>query len=275
MISSYVKTRDFHIEKNTITAPMTEMHFHNSHELYFLIKGSREYFIEDGFYDVREGDLVFVPSEVLHRTAGRGATRILMFFSNDFLLRYFSGELAARFSQVLSVPVWRLSPEDTEWISGTLSRMLHEVETARAKGVPPDEVLLAGLLFGLLWHLCECRNFFTRSAETDTRIAGIVKYINENFSSISSIDEIADTFFFSKYYLCQLFKKNVGITLFTYLNTVKIQYACTLIRQGRGNMTEVSLSCGFNTPSYFCRVFKSVMGVSPSEYRRRTESEEA
>lgn len=275
MISSYVKTQDFHIEKNTITAPMTDMHFHNAHEMYFLIKGSREYFIEDRFFDLHDGDAVFVPHDVLHRTAGKGALRILVFFSEEFLTRFFSREVVSRLTPVLQTPVHRLPPDDCEWLSGALHHLLHEYEQQKAGVRPRDETLLAVWLFQLLWRLGECRNTFSPVRNTDSRISDIVKYINENFSTVASIEEIADRFYFSKYYLCQLFRKNVGITLFTYLNTVKIQYACTLIQEGRENMTEISLRCGFNTPSYFSKVFRSIMGVSPSEYRHRTESAEA
>ena len=66
------------------------------------------------------------------------------------------------------------------------------------------------------------------------------------------------------------FKKNLGISLITYLNTIKIRNACRMIKEGCSNLTEVAMQCGFNSPSYFCKVFKKEIGISPTDYRRRS-----
>ena len=73
----------------------------------------------------------------------------------------------------------------------------------------------------------------------------------------------------SKYHLCRLFIKNLGVGLITYLNNVKIRQACKLIREFDLSITEVATKTGFNSASYFCKVFKSETGLAPSEYKRR------
>ena len=97
----------------------------------------------------------------------------------------------------------------------------------------------------------------------------MVKYINENYNQITDIEEIAEHFFISKFHLCRIFNKNLGIPLITYLNTIKIREACTLICQGRLNLTEIAIRCGFNSSSYFCKVFKNEKGLSPTEYKKQ------
>ena len=79
---------DFYIEKAVGKTTMPCMHDHHAFELYYLCRGEREYFIGDSFYKIGEGNLVLIPPHLLHRTAGKGATRFLLYFSEDFLRRF-------------------------------------------------------------------------------------------------------------------------------------------------------------------------------------------
>ena len=89
---TYDTIPDFYIEKAIGKATMPHMHDHHAYELYYLCRGEREYFIGDQFYKIGEGDAVFIPPNLLHRTAGKGATRFLLYFSEDFLRRFFTEE---------------------------------------------------------------------------------------------------------------------------------------------------------------------------------------
>ena len=81
---NYVKTKDFFIEKYTLKQPQGDMHYHHAYEIYYVLDGEREYFIGDKFFKVSSGDLVWVPKDMLHRTDGKGATRFLLYFKEDF-----------------------------------------------------------------------------------------------------------------------------------------------------------------------------------------------
>ena len=50
-------------------------------------------------------------------------------------------------------------------------------------------------------------------------------------------------------------------------NMLKIQKACDLLHDTTKNSTEIALDCGFNSTMYFCKTFKSILGMTPSEYR--------
>ena len=85
------------------------------------------------------------------------------------------------------------------------------------------------------------------------------------------MDEVADKFFISKYYLCRIFKESIGVSFISYLNTIRIKAACELLRTEDLFLSEVAIRCGFNSTPYFCKVFKDEKGVSPSEYRNKTK----
>jgi AraC-like DNA-binding protein len=69
--------------------------------------------------------------------------------------------------------------------------------------------------------------------------------------------------------LCRFFKMNMGITVFDYLNKIKIEFACKLLMDQDLSILEVCLDSGFNNISHFNKQFKKITGLPPSEYRKR------
>ncbi|MFD2331636.1 AraC family transcriptional regulator [Cohnella sp. GCM10020058] len=69
-------------------------------------------------------------------------------------------------------------------------------------------------------------------------------------------------------YLTTLFKAKYGMALSKYHERLRIQKAAELLKKTSMNITEVSYEVQFESPYYFSRVFKKVMGESPSEYLR-------
>jgi AraC-like DNA-binding protein len=111
-------------------------------------------------------------------------------------------------------------------------------------------------------------NTYTKDSASDGKCEKIVKYINENYASISCAEQIAEHFYISKYHLCHLFSKSLGVGLIAYLNTIKIRAAARMLEEKKHTVTEIATSCGFNSPSYFCKVFKREIGVSPRDYKK-------
>ncbi len=263
-----VESADFFIEKEEHRGTMHAMHHHRSFELYFLVKGEREYFIDDRFFKLSEGDMVLIPRTMLHRTAGKGATRFLLHFSEAFLARYFTRE--ALMPLLSRRPfVFRADESGREHLSRILHTLLVEYNRAEREGAAQNEAMLAGYLYQLLFTMAYAANAYVPHDYADGRVTQVIKYINENYNQITDIEEIAAHFYISKYHLCRIFNKNLGIPLIAYLNTIKIREACRMIKHGEGNLTEIAMQCGFNSSSYFCKVFKNEKGISPTEYRKR------
>jgi AraC-like DNA-binding protein len=71
----------------------------------------------------------------------------------------------------------------------------------------------------------------------------------------------------SERYLTQCFRLETGLTPIKYLNRYRIRQARILLAQGEMNVTEVALAVGFTDPSYFARVFRDEIGISPRAYQ--------
>ena len=260
---TYDTIPDFYIEKAMGKTTMPHMHDHHAFELYYLCRGEREYFIGDQFYKIGEGDLVLIPHHLLHRTAGKGATRFLLYFSETFLQRFFADEMISALP--LSRPIiFRPDKELRSVIESELTVMLSEY----IDGAMP---LLASRLCHLLFSIAKAPKGYSDTPFYDRRIGQIVRYINENYSEINDIEQIAERFFISKYHLCRTFNKNFGLPLVSYLNTIKIRAAAELMKNEKLNLTEIATRSGFNSSSYFCKVFKAEKGVSPTVYRKNLQ----
>lgn len=81
-----------------------------------------------------------------------------------------------------------------------------------------------------------------------------------------SLDAISDQFSYNKAYFTTIFNKNFGMTFIDYLNNYKVNVAKSHIRNGNYNLNEVAELSGFNYYAYFFKKFKSIVGVSPSEF---------
>lgn len=97
----------------------------------------------------------------------------------------------------------------------------------------------------------------------------IEAYIRDNYSAELSMQSVAKAMNYSEAYFCKLFKQCFKVNFSAYLNEYRIRRARELLQTTRLSVREVSRECGYGDSNYFTRVFKRIVGVTPSEYRVR------
>ena len=70
---------------------------------------------------------------------------------------------------------------------------------------------------------------------------------------------------------CRYFKENTGKTFKEYVLDMRIGYACKLLNSSMMNISQISATCGFESPVHFNRIFKRVTGMTPTFYREQME----
>lgn len=96
-----------------------------------------------------------------------------------------------------------------------------------------------------------------------------LEYINEHFSENISLQEVADNINISKNYLCDIFKKEIGVTFINYVTNLRIEKAKDYLKNSDMKMYEVSAAVGYNDYAYFSQIFKKNTGVTLSAYRKK------
>lgn len=98
-------------------------------------------------------------------------------------------------------------------------------------------------------------------------ICNILDYLDNNFHKKISILEISSKFYYNKFYIMKLFKKEIGITLIMYINCLRIFNSIKYIQNTNDSFTKIALYNGFYSLEYFSETFKLIMGVSPRVFR--------
>lgn len=93
------------------------------------------------------------------------------------------------------------------------------------------------------------------------------RYIEAHYREDICLDELARLTGFSSFYLSRVFKQQRGVSFTDYLTAIRIERAKELLRDPTANVKEVSCLAGYADPNYFTRVFKRVVGVTPTDYR--------
>ena len=115
---------------------------------------------------------------------------------------------------------------------------------------------------------------WSQAEPSDPVVSDVIRRISESYSDPEF--EVTDALLatgYSKDHLRRRFEQVTGMTPGRYLRSVRINHARQLLKRQdllHLSIGEVALMCGFYDPSYFCRVFRSETGVSPSAFMKDT-----
>lgn len=259
--------------KRAGTFSMDSDHYHDSYEIYYLLAGERNYYINNLVYALRSGDLIFINRNELHRTVAKGTSRherILINFRHDFLNRLMEQlplELPFFSGQCLLL---RPDAHEQGMIENLLFAMLEEQKAERAQHIPFMQTLLVQLLIGMNRIRERAPDSIVPvNNDKQRKTYEIIEYLQTHYAEKLTITELADTFFISSTYLCRLFKQTTGFTIVEYLNTVRVQEAQRRLRDTNDRVTKIAEETGFDSIAHFGRVFKAIARRSPLQYRKQ------
>ena len=260
-----------------------EFHHHEFNKIIIFISGNVTYLIEGKAYKLKPWDILFVSSSEVHKPLidfSQPYERIVIWVNSRFLEQYNNNDCNLLTCFELAVKqkfnIVRLSSE----FLINIKHILSQLEDA-GKSTDFGNVILKNSLFlQLVIHLNRLymrmeNNKETSDIDYDENIGAILDYINENISEELSIDNLANRFYMSKYYLMHKFKKQTGYTIHNYILQKRLIMSNSLIKSGK-LITEVYTECGFYDYSTFFRAFKKMFGVSPKKhYKAITEIEKS
>ncbi|WP_165971890.1 helix-turn-helix domain-containing protein [Paenibacillus piri] len=168
----------------------------------------------------------------------------------------------------------RVAPAAVYAICHHILFMMLKDQHANAGGKPPCDKLepqptLHGLQSHFVRHLQEIvRGRVQPAFSAEATIHRIKQYVDTSFSGDLSLDTMAAKFILNKYQLCRLFKREFGVSYWSYVTRVRMEKASELLLYTPHKVAHIALTVGYPDESHFSNVFKKYYGLSPTDYKR-------
>lgn len=241
-------------------------HFHPEFELTYIRQGHGTRLIGDSVGNYFPGELTLIGPDVPHTYVSTpGATdhaAVVIQFRRDFL-----GD--AFFDAAVFESVARLLAKASRGVSFRCD----DAVMARLERLPPAEKTLA--LVQLLLEL-SYQDAPVLASEQDTpalnratagRIESMVVTMHREFATALTLPRIAAAAHLAPSSASRLFARSTGSTISTYLNVVRVNAACRLLRDTDRHISAIAVDCGFANLSNFNRRFREIKGTTPRDYR--------
>ena len=241
----------------------TISHFHDVHEMYYLVKGSTKYFIGNEIFVLSAGEIAFVPKGIFHNTNNeckRDIERILLEFDDEFV-----GESYIPYIRSLSQNKHVIFPAtELSKIQEILNKIAEESQKINPDYQEMQKLYLRQLLIFISRY--RLKDSKSKSGESLILIENIMKYISENVGTDLSLATLSQKYNISPNHLSKQFKNISGLPLSEYINISRIAAAEKILKSGKYPITRVATECGFNDSNYFAAVFKKYKGITPKKY---------
>lgn len=250
-----------------------ELHHHDFHELYFLISGDVTYTIESRQYHVLPGDLLLISPQELHQICIRPEMsdyeRYVLWVDPQLLSRMSTplsnlaknlGPRSAKHGNLL-----RFKPEERTHVQKLFEQLWQESENESYGSDLLRQSLLIQLLVTINRLAADPGGHLEESTHSSQAVSEAVDYINLHYSEPLSLDMLAELVFVSKYHLSHEFQRQVGTSVYRYIQKKRLLIARQLLAQGK-KPNEVYANCGFSDYAGFYRAFRGEYSISPREY---------
>lgn len=248
-------------------------HFHPEFEITFIEapRGTRR--VGNHIGDFQGSDLVFIGSNIPHLNFDYGIKtdyeKVVLQIKEDFFKNDFNTtpELAAihqLFENSKKVICFHGKTKDS------VGKRLKEISRLSNFDQFMEVLSLLQILASsneiTFLHDKPFENLYNNKEQS--RLKVVYKFIETNYQRTISIDEMGKITHLSNAAFCRYFKKMTRLTFTEFLNQYRIEQAKILLK-GDKNITETSIECGFESLSYFNRIFKKVVGINPMQYKKQ------
>lgn len=255
--------RSFGIVHDTDDNPSTiRFALHNHEDIYetvLLLDGDCEFYVEGNTYKLNPGDIVFTRPFELHRMkclSDRKYERLILYVKSDF----FKEQGCEKYLELFENRDLGTGNHIVQDIKDrTLVDCMHRLGMYR---MGKEYDVAEKVVYEFLYLINRYKNKLSAFSTRDERVRNIIMYINDHLTENISLDVIAKQFFLAKQYMCKVFKKNTGYTIYQYISYKRILLAQELHRNGQ-SLTQASMNAGFNDYANFYKTYMKYTGKSP------------
>ncbi len=238
---------------------------HDDFIMLYCASGAGELVTESYQGQVVSGDLIVLPPGSKHRYASQDKSPWTLFWC------HFRGDHASNFYQQMPLrannPILHGSNDLT--LQNSFSSLIRTVRKAYNIS---DYIHVANHLrhtLALIEPLYrQSISSPIRTILSEASVSEIREYMRDNLHKQLSLDDLARISKLSKYHFNRKYKALTGYSPLQHFIQLKIEQACFLLESSHLRIADIAFQLGYDDPLYFSRVFRKVMAVSPSQYRK-------
>ena len=247
---------------------MAALQAHDFYEIYYLLKGERNFFIEDKIFTLQENSIVIIPPFYMHKTEGGPYERLNLYISND-LLDENEQKFLTSCSSFLSFELEKSKKNVVFSLFRPFFTQKNEKDLLKKKySLSFAKTFLYLLQTSTLKPLSSPPTSSKNSINKNI-ILDIVTYINTHFQENITLDLLKNKFFISKNTLCKNFQQVMNCSVIEYCSAVRLNEAKHLLLTTDKSIEDVADLCGYSSANYFSLLFKLKTGLAPSNYRKK------
>lgn len=241
-------------------------HYHRGYEISIILSGAHRFVLEHEQMVLRAGDMILLrPYEAHSRFMDAPGKCVTITFLAEELIRtvkYLKHDVLGKILWGEAAPVTQLSTQELE-------RQLRYIEHINLNCDANPELAYSGLRMFLVDICFNC--FANSDVSGSTRTPWLSKLLREMEQPENirrGLQAMLELTPYSHEYLCREFRRMVGCTPTEYINSIRLKQAHNLLENPQMSIADICYSVGFESISYFYRLFKNKYGSTPSRYRK-------
>jgi AraC-like DNA-binding protein len=258
----------------SFTVPFFEFkwHYHPEYELTLITEGEGNRIVGDSHEGFSTGDLVLLGSGLPHTWSGKKRKKksnsaVVIQFTEDFISKFTMLPEGSAIREMLGK-----APKGLSFQAPSASLKKNIEKLPEKEGLPKVIALLEilGLLAGETAIPLSNLNYTPAgNPENENRINKVCGYIQQHSGENITLEQVAGMVHLSKSAFCKFFKRMMKISFSDYINEIRIANSCQLLLESDKTVREIAIQSGFESLTYFNRVFLRKKGVTPLGFRKQ------
>lgn len=259
-------------------------HHHLQFEIVLFKSGKGLYTTKSGNHDIQAGDIFVFASNEQHCITDIYEGEDFKFMNIHFEPRYVWGSSNNGLSNEAMNMCFTHNddfcnrlPRDNPY-TDKIRQLVLEIEQEIAEKAPEYQLMVHNKVYEILVILARHLGYGTGNSVSAEQyrhikaVRSVIDIINRHLSEELTLDELAKAVDLSPNYFSHVFKKTVGISLWDYITSKRIELAMAMLHdQADRNMLDIAADCGFNNSANFNKTFRKITGLTPTQFRRHQE----
>jgi len=253
-------------------------HYHPSCEIFFPTRGKGKYIVGTHLGTFSANEIIFAGENLPHvfYTTGLNKKNTYEFYKIHFQYSLIE-KLTSVFKETSLIKKIISSPSASFICKKNNYKTIKKVKkiyTNFSRNSLYNIAIFLELLYDLIenhsvQNLSELSSLSNYSSFDVERLKKICNFLVKNFHRQIRLTEVANLAAMSISNLCAFFKKTTNISIIDYVNRLRIEQACHMLRETNDSISSIALSCGYKGTSHFNRQFIKYKNLSPKEFKRK------